>query len=190
MKSKLKNSPKLTRVISRFIQPIALVAILSSAAVYSRAQDCLGNLPQQMRSAVEQNGWKIVQPSDLTIADIKVFKNAHQGQCPGVAEGNFHPKSDKSYVVALIQSSDPKNLQEQLMLVTTRNDQPITEVVVPPAQITSPAVVWRIAPGHYAGVDGKRASISRDSFVYEKVDSTATQFYYQGSHVQSFIISR
>jgi len=49
--------------------------------------------------------------------------------------------------------------------------------------------VWKLPPGHYAGVDGKRASISRDSFVFEKVASSATQFYYQGSKLQSFIIS-
>jgi hypothetical protein len=78
---------------------------------------------------------------------------------------------------------------EQVLLVTTKKGQSVTAVVVSPIHVETPAVVWKIAPGHYAGVDGTTASISRDSFVYEKVASTAKQFYYKGSRLESFTIS-
>ena len=156
---------------------------------HARAQDCLSNLPDSLKSSVEQDNWKILTPFDLPTTDWKIWKNAHQGQCPGVAVGNFYPKTSSSYVVALIQGDDPKNLLEKLVLVTEKKNQPITEIIVPPTQATTPSAVWRLPPGHYAGVDGTKAGISRDSFVYEKVSSTARQFYYQGSHVQSFPIS-
>jgi hypothetical protein len=74
-------------------------------------------------------------------------------------------------------------------MLTEKKGQPITEIVVSPVQAATLTVVWKLSPGHYAGVDGKKASISRDSFVFEKIASSATQFYYQGSKLQSFPIS-
>jgi hypothetical protein len=166
-----------------------LVAVLFSASTHARAEDCLSGLPESLRSAVEQDHWKILSPFDIPSADWKLWKNAHQGQCPGVAVGNFFPKTNSSFVVALIQGDDPKNLLEKVVLLAEKKGQPITEILVNPAQVASPSLVWKLPPGHYAGVDGKRAEISRDSFVFEKVASSATQYYYHGSKLQSFIIS-
>jgi hypothetical protein len=168
---------------------ILAVMVLSIAATQARAADCLSNLPDSLRSAVEQDHWKILSPFDLPTDDWKLWKNAHQGQCPGVAVGNFYPKTNSSYIVALIQGDDLKNLLEKVVLVTEKKGQPIIEIVINPVQAATLSVVWKISPGHYAGVDGKRASISRDSFVSEKIASSATQFYYQGSKLQSFPIS-
>jgi hypothetical protein len=178
VKIELMNLPKLF-----------LAAIFFSISTHVWAQDCLSGLPESLRSTVEQGNWKIVQPGDVPQDDWKLWKNTHQGQCPGVAVGNFFPKADSSFVVALIQQSDQKTMLEQVLLVTLKKDQPGTAVVVPPTQVATPSVVWKLPPGRYAGVDGTRASISRDSFVFEKVASSAKQFYYQGSHLQSFIIS-
>jgi hypothetical protein len=166
-----------------------LIATLLAVSANLQAEDCLSGLPDTLRSAVEQDHWKILSPFDIPSNDWKLWKNTHQGQCPGVAVGNFFPRTDSSFVVALIQGEDPKNLLEKVVLLTEKKGQTITEIVVNPAQVTSPALVWKLPPGHYAGVDGKRAAISRDSFVFEKVASSATQFYYQGSKLQSFIIS-
>jgi len=168
---------------------LILVVLFLSIAAHAHAADCLSNLPDSLRSAVEQDHWKILSPFDIPSDDWKLWKNAHQGQCPGVAVGNFYPKTDSSYVVALIQGDDPKNLLEKVVLLTEKKGQPITEIVVNPTQTAMPAVVWKLPPGHYAGVDGKRTSTSRDSVVFEKVASSATQFYYHGSKFQSFVIS-
>jgi hypothetical protein len=166
-----------------------LMATLFSVSASAWAEDCLSGLPDTLRSAVEQDHWKILSPFDIPSNDWKLWKNAHQGQCPGVAVGNFFPKTDSSFVVALIQSEDPKNLLEKIVLLTLKKGQPITEIIVNPVQAASLSLVWKLPPGHYAGVDGKSAVISRDSFVFEKVASSATQFYYQGSKLQSFVIS-
>ena len=168
---------------------LILLATLLSISAHVRAEDCLSGLPDSLKSTVEQDHWKILSPFDLPSAEWKIWKNAHQGQCPGVAVGNFYPKSDSSFVVALIQGDDPKNLLEKVVLVTLKKGQPLTEIVVNPVQAATLSVVWKLPPGHYAGVDGTKASISRDSFVFEKVSSSATQFYYQGSKLQSFVIS-
>jgi hypothetical protein len=165
-----------------------LIATLLSVSAKVWAEDCLSGLPDSLRSAVEQDHWKILSPFDIPSNDWKLWKNAHQGQCPGVAVGNFFPKTDSSFVVALIQGEDPKNLLEKVVLLTEKG-QTITEIVVSPTQVASPALVWKLPPGHYAGVDGTRAVISRDSFVFEQVASSAKQFYYKGSHLDSFPIS-
>src|ERR1700736_6320960 len=146
-----------------------LVAVLFSAFAHARAEDCLSGLPDSLRSTVEQDHWKILSPFDIPSADWKLWKNAHQGQCPGVAVGNFFPKTNSSFVVALIQGDDPKNLLEKVVLLAEKKGQTITEIVVSPQQVTTPSVVWKLPPGHFAGVDGTKASISRDSFVYEKI---------------------
>jgi hypothetical protein len=167
---------------------MVFAALLLSICTHLRAQDCLSGLPESIKSTIEQDNWKIVQPGDIPMDDWKLWKNTHQGQCPGVAVGNFFPKADSSFIVALIQG-DQKTLLEQVLLVTLKKGQPTTAVVVSPMSVTTPAVVWKLPRGHYAGVDGTEASISRDSFVYEKVASSAKQFYYQGSNLKSFVIS-
>ena len=168
---------------------LILIALFLSLSTHSRAEDCLSGLPDSLKSVAEQDNWKILSPFDIPTTDWKLWKNAHQGQCPGVAVGNFFPRTDSSFVVALIQGEDPKNLLEKVVLLTQKKGQTITEIIVNPVQVAGPSLVWKLPPGHYAGVDGKRAAISRDSFVFEKVASSATQFYYQGSKLQSFIIS-
>jgi len=165
-----------------------LLAMFLSLSLRAPAQDCLSGMPESLRSTIEQDNWKVLQPGDIPLDDWKLWKNAHQGQCPGVTAGNFFPKSDTSFVVALVQGED-KKLLEKLLLVTSKKGQPSTEEILPPTQVTSPSVVWKLPPGHYAGVDGTRASISRESFIFEKIASSAKQFYYQGTRLQSFVIS-
>jgi hypothetical protein len=147
-------------------------------------------MPGTMKSTVEQDNWTILQPQDLPIGDLKIWKNAHPGQCPGVAVGNFFPKADTSFLVALIQGTDPKNLQEKVLLLNQKKDRSETIVIVSPTLVNTPSVVWKLPPGHYAGIDGTKAAISRDSFVVQTINSTAEQFYYQGSRLRSFVISR
>jgi hypothetical protein len=177
------------RLTKMKLPQLILIAIVLSLSSHARAEDCLSGLPDSLRSIAEQDHWKILSPFDLPSDDWKLWKNAHQGQCPGVAVGNFFPRTDSSFIVALIQGDDPKNLLEKVVLLTLKKGQPLTEIVVNPAQAATPSLVWKLPPGHYAGVDGKSVAISRDSFVFEKIASSATQFYYLGSKLQSFVIS-
>jgi len=172
-----------------------LLAIVISLSAHARAEDCLNGLPQSVRSTVEQDNWTILQPQDLAGNDLQVWKVNHPGDCPGVTSGDFYPKGKPAFLVALIQhdqtqGSDQKNLLEKLALVYLKKDQPITEVVVPSDPVAAPLVVWKIRPGHYLGIDGTKASISRDSFIYERPAGPARQFYYDGTRLKSFVISR
>jgi hypothetical protein len=167
-----------------------LLAIFICYGRYSQAENCLSNLPQSVISAVEQDNWTILQPQDLAGNDPQVFKVNHPGECPGVVAGNFYPKGKTSFLVATIQQDNQKNLLEKLTLVYIKKDHPITGVVVPPNQVAAPYVVWKLHPGHYQDLYGKKTTISRESFVYEKLVGPANQFYYDGTRLKSFVISR
>src|ERR1700733_2762602 len=131
---------------------LALIAIVCLIVpTHARALDCLNGMSETFKSAGEQDTWKIVQPGDIPTDDWKLWKNAHQGQCPGVAVGNFFPKTDSSFIVALIQGDDAKNVLEQIVLLTEKKGQLITEIVVNPIQTASLSVVWKLSTGHYYG---------------------------------------
>ena len=51
---------------------------------------------------------------------LEALEEHHQGQCPGVAVGNFYPKTDSSFVVALLQQIDEKRALEKVLLVTIK----------------------------------------------------------------------
>ena len=168
-----------------------LIAALFSISTHSYAEPCLSTLPESARAAVEQDHWTIVQREDLSEADLRVWKNSHQGECPGVAEGNFSPKSKSSFVVALILRDFQKNVTEKVVLVTMKKDRPETELAVTNMSIATPYVVWKLTKGRYLGIDGTKANIPRNSFVFEKLVGPASQYYYDGGNrLRTFVISR
>jgi hypothetical protein len=173
-----------------------LFATLLCLSAHARAEDCLNNLPPSMRTAVEQDNWTILQPQDLAGTDPLRWKGNHPGECPGVTSGNFYPKGKTSYLIALIQrnpaqAAEQASQLEQLTLVYLKKDRPVTVSVIPPTLVPAPMVVWKLRAGSYQNLYGsKKVTISRESFVYEKLVGTANQFYYDGSHLKSLVLSK
>jgi len=172
-----------------------LLAIAISLSAHAYAEDCLGNLPPTAQSAVEQDHWTIVQPHDLLGSDPDRWKGNHPGECPGVTSGNFYPKGKPAFLVALVQKNpvqgaDQASTLEKLTLVYFKKNRPVTVAVIPPTQIPAPLVVWKLHPGRYMDIYGSKTTISRESFVYEKLVGPANQYYYDGSHLKSLVLSR
>ena len=80
----------------------ALLLTLAPAAV-SQSSVCLSASARLPRITIEQITGKILQPQDLTVRDLPVWKVNHAGQCPGIASGNFYPTAQSSYIIALIR---------------------------------------------------------------------------------------
>jgi hypothetical protein len=169
---------------------LAATLVLSPSAGLAQSSVCLSAMPDYLRSTVEQDNWKILQPQDLAINDIPVWKSNHAGQCPGVASGNFYPKAQSSYIVALIRRDGERVEEQTLLLTLNKKNRTETSVIIPPAAVNAIAVVWKLPRGRWRGIDGTIASISHDSFVSEQIISTATQYYYDGKHLKSFPLSR
>ena len=167
-----------------------LIAALLVAPTCARSQSCLNGLPDTLRSAVEHDSWKIVQRDDLSDADQRVWKNNHPGDCAGVAAGNFSSQAKQSFIIALIQRDGQNNLLEKVDLVFLKKNQPVVEDAVTTLAVATPYVVWKLPKGRYLGIDGTKASISRNSFVFEKLVGPASQYYYEGNRLHSFVLSR
>jgi hypothetical protein len=166
------------------------IAIFFALSLHAEAQVCLTAVPDTIRSAVELDNWTIIGPQDLAEEDRPIFKGNHPGQCPGVASGDFHPKADSSFIVALIKEDDQKHRFEKTLIVMLKKNRIETAVIIPPTQVNAVSVVWKLPPGHWRGLDGTRVVLSRDSFVSEQNIAAASQYYYDGSHLKSFVISR
>jgi hypothetical protein len=147
-------------------------------------------MPDSLRTTIEQDNWKILQPQDLTVRDLPIWKATHAGQCPGITSGNFYPDAQSSYVIALIRRDGERVEEQTLLLTLDKKNRTETSVIVPPASVNAIAVVWKLPRGHWRGIDGTFASISHDSFVSEQLISTATQYYYDGKHLKSLLLSR
>jgi hypothetical protein len=124
-------------------------------------------MPESFRSAVEQDQWTIVQPQDLSESDRSLWNSNHPGQCPGVAVGNPSSKANRYFIVALIRPDGPKNLLEQVVLVTRKKNRPVTEEAISMRTIHTPNVVWLKNDSNL----GINVAASRDSFFFERVSA-------------------
>lgn len=156
------------------------------------AEQCGSSIPASVRQVIIQfHDWKIVDESDLPIDDQKLWSTSHAGLCPGFVTGKFSNAENLSYVIALIHKGPTTGILEQLIVLEPVGTSFRQMIAVKPTKVISPFVVWRVPPGNYQGVeDEKPMQISNDSFVYEKMEAYATQFYYDHDlRLRSFVVS-
>ena len=149
---------------------------------------CVSSIPDKACEVISNfNGWKIGKLTDLPADDQRLWTNSHDGQCPGVAAGHF--SEDKlSYAVALLRNQRSGGLQEQLVVLVPEGNSFRSQVVVKPTTVVSPFVIWKVPPGKYKGVDqDNTVQIAHDSFIYEKMEAYATQYYYDEGRLRSIV---
>jgi hypothetical protein len=132
--------------------------------------------------------WSIIEIDDLPGDDKILWQQYHDGEQPGLAVVNLDGKK-RSYVLALHKKKGDSWL-EQLVLLKEDDGTYLDRVIVKPKQIFSPFVVWRVGPGSYLDREtGENVRITNDSFVFEKMESTSTQFYMANGKLQSLVAS-
>jgi hypothetical protein len=169
---------------------IAWVLIFTSLlSSICSAEDCLALIPGTAREVIAGfHDWKVVTLADLPEDDQKLWTASHQGQCPGIATGRFMEGDKISYAVALIRAQPSRRLQEQLIVLSSKGDSFSPAVVVEPTIVTSPFVTWKASPGAYKNIDqSKTIQIARDSFIYEKIEAYAKQYYYVDGRLRSIV---
>lgn len=93
-----------------------------------------------------------------------------------------------SYAVALIRVQASGQLQEQLIVLSPDGDSFSSAVIAGPTTVTSPFVTWKASPGAFKTVDQSRTiQIARDSFIYEKMEAYAKQYYYADGRLRSIV---
>lgn len=156
------------------------------------AADCGATLPSAVSAFVRseaRHGWIVVTLNDLVADDQALWSRSHAGQCPGIAVGRFDGTAADSYAIALVRRGGRVgHYVEQLVLLRPSGSTYSHVVVNGPARVVSPLVVWSLPPGTYAGSgDGLRVTIGTDSFVYEKLEASAVQYYLVGGQLHSLV---
>jgi hypothetical protein len=153
------------------------------------AEDCLALIPGKAREVIAGfHDWKVVSLADHSEDDQKLWTASHKGQCPGIAAGRFVGEDRISYAAALIRVQPSGGLQEQLIVLSPDGDSFSPAVVVKQSIVTSPFVTWKASPGTYKNIDlSKTIQIARDSFIYEKIEAYAKQYYYVDGHLRSIV---
>lgn len=164
---------------------LVLLFIFSNACL---GKDCTSSLPLAARRIVSEfHGWRIVKLADLPLDDQKLWAASHDGSCPGVASGNFTSDITRSFAVALIRRR-PGRFLEQVIMLAAEGGSFRRTAVTKPISVVSPFVIWKLPPGKYKEVDqGETVQIIRNSFVYEKIEAYATQFYYVDGRLRSIV---
>jgi hypothetical protein len=131
-------------------------------------------------------GWSVLSADMLPDDDAAIWREAHKGLCPGSVAGRFTDREAISYVVALVKRNPDSTYLERVLAFPAGSDETSPTVLIPSARVISPFVVWKVPPGRYRGVDGGSVLIRWESFVYEKIESVATQYYWLGGRFHSF----
>ena len=147
--------------------------------------DCSSVLPKGVTLPI---GWRVVSLVDLPKDDRELWEREHGGQCPGAVVGKLTGDGRVSYALALLQNGPGGKMLEQLVVMFSAGRQFSRITLVKPTAVISPFVVWVAPPGKYSGVDGTPpVRIPHDSFVYEKMEATARQFFYRNGGFRSLL---
>lgn len=168
-----------------------LLCLLILVPTMCYGENCVASLSDKAREVISEfHDWRVVKLTDLPADDRKLWENSHNGQCPGVAAGNF--SDDKlSYAVALLRNQPSGELEEQLIVLLPEGNSFRRTVVVKPTTVVGPFVIWKVPPGKYQGVDkAKAVQIAHDSFIYEKIEAYARQYYYDDGHLRSIVTAK
>jgi hypothetical protein len=132
-------------------------------------------------------GWSIVETSDLPDDDKALWKNYHEGLCPGIAIVDVDGGGRKSYALALKRKV--KDVVFEKLVVLKGSAGAFSEhVLVNPTRVISPFVVYRVGPGKYLDHNtGKTIRIAHDSIVYEKMEAISMQFYFSNGKPYSLL---
>lgn len=153
------------------------------------------NVPNDVQVSLRlESGWSILETTDLIEEDRALWEQFHPGQCPGIAVLNFDGRGENGYALALVQFGNGRD-REKLVLFTRKDGQLSKRVLVPPSNIlytnvAAPFVVWRAPPGIYHDLKTDRQiKLLHDGVVYERMEATATLFYFMHGQFKSILTS-
>jgi hypothetical protein len=168
---------------------VGVVILLSFGPSVDYSVGCASLLPPAAQVKIEpmmRHGWRIVTFNDLPADDQALWKQYHVGKCPGVSEGRFRDAGKTSYAVALLKGHSPGKYIEQLRLIMPVSNSLSLISVVTPTQVSTPFVVWTVPPGRSTGMGGEPVvNLRTDSFVYEKMEASATQYYFRDGQLHT-----
>ncbi len=137
----------------------------------------------------QQGNWKVLEIEDLANDDKLLWEKYHRGQCPGLAEGMLDGSGARYFGIALLRNN-AVGKQEKLVLLKTGRAGISVKTLVKSESIALPHVTWRASPGRYLDYNtGRYVDIKFDSIIYEEMEASSTQFYFDKNAILSLVAS-
>lgn len=138
--------------------------------------------------------WRILDIQDLNEDDQQLWRQHHKDQCPGMVAVNLTGNGSIYYALALIQHEAENRLNEKLIVATTHKNKVSKHTLSPSSNIAftnaaSPFVVRKVLPGRFHDLKTDREiSIRHEAIIYEKIEATATLFFYKKNRLRSALL--
>lgn len=168
------------------MKAVIFMLLLCSSIAAVRASPCL---PDNVGSALATRfpGWKLVELQDLREDDQSLLRERPGADCPGVAEGNFERKGEKSYAVTLYRKEG--DLKQILVVYSPKVADAKRNVIIldGPSTVSYLSVIWKIDPGVNSDIQGKKLKTKLDSIMYEAIESGSVLYYFSAKsyrHIQ------
>jgi hypothetical protein len=131
-----------------------------------------------------QPGWEIESIADLAPDDQSLWQKYHPDTCPGLAHADLHGNGDTSYALVL-----EKNKQTRLIILLNDHGK-LQQTLVGSGPTKSRYVVHSAMPGTtYEFETRKRYDLKQQSFVFEIMEASAEQYYWQDGKLNLVLIT-
>jgi hypothetical protein len=151
-----------------------------------------GLLPKDLRNVIAKDspGWRIVSVTDLRVDDKELWEKASGKQCPGIAIGQFHSKTQVSYAILLYRNEAGQMAERLLVARQVRAGRYDIQELWPASQTAVLGVIHKEPPGEYVSWDrNESVRVSTDVIVHEVLEAGATVYYWLADGFHSIHVS-
>lgn len=161
------------------------IALLIHSPNATAGTSC-ANLPAAVNDYLHRHPeWAIVTADNLIDDDKKLWSHFHGRLCPGMAIADLDGSGRKFYALALRRRSNG-TAWEELVLIGPNGKQWTEKTLADPDKGDSVLVVWRAPRGKYYSYETNRHFwVRHDSIIYELMESSSIQYYFERGKLRS-----
>ena len=167
-----------------------LLLLASNAFADGAKSRCAIDLPKNLKEqlSAQYERWRVVQKSDLLADDLRIWNGSFPKSCPGVIRADFDGSGVQQYAVLLNSRAEEKSLL--LVAKEMKKGSFVLSKLLEMSRVNSP-VIHIGKPGRYFDVSdrSKPINIRRPTIVLEVLESSAQAFFYDGTKIQSAVLS-
>jgi hypothetical protein len=175
-------------VMFRAVVGVVMLFVTFSVGAQPAMRTCRSSLPAPVNAAVRaQEGWKLVELSDLRSDDKEIWRGLKHGQCPGIARGDFDGSGTSQYALLMI---DKSKARFRLLHATKQRDgQYLLHTLDEGASAVTP-VIYRGQAGKYTGSENDTAIVLKQPpIILAVLESGATAYYFSDGKAHRLMIS-
>lgn len=171
-----------------FLMAVWMSTASASMSCESLSKDISGILKTEPQ-------WTLLDIENLVEDDQELWQQHHMGSCPGAVAVDLAGSGERSYALALLRNDGRRGVSEKVIIATWKNGRLVKRILVPATnikytEVASPFVIWKVSAGTYRDlVTGSEIKIRHEGIVCEKIEATATLYYFQDKRYKSILLS-